>query len=102
MITSANNRQMRDCADMGKVMEPTRRYDCGHYSVCLSDAARVNADEIECSGCKRYGPVPLRLENLRGYIQLLIAIFLPAAHQKISRCKIGDEAFWPVLFEKLE
>lgn len=89
-------------AEMGEVIEPSRRYDCGCYARCLSEAARINADNLACSNCSRYRAGPEIKINLSAHIKLLIAIFLPQVYQKMSKHKIADGAFWKVMFKEKE
>ncbi len=101
-FTGETPEQKQLWSEIGEVIEPSRRYDCKEYSICLGEAARMNADEMDCISCTRYRAGPEIKINLSAHIKLLIAIFLPQAYQKLSKHKIADGAFWKVMFNERE
>ncbi len=82
--------QKRAWAEMGEVIEPTRRYDCGHYPSCLSDAAHMNASDLACRNCRRYRFAPVREMDQSAHFRLLLAIFLPREYRKVMEMKASE------------
>lgn len=67
-----------------------RRWDCRHYSSCLGDAARADAPDLPCDGCRWYRPDLLRSQEVMELVVFaLFVLQVPGWHKLIDKADAG-------------